>query len=71
MKKILAIMFLFLFLISCSDKAAEMYDLAKFEEIQNNPEHATQIYKEIIEKYPNSPQANEAAERLDAIESAR
>jgi TolA-binding protein len=69
MKKILAIMFLFLFLIACSDKAAEMYDLAKFEELQNNPEHATQIYKEIIEKYPDSPQARDANARLKALAS--
>jgi Skp family chaperone for outer membrane proteins len=71
MKKILAILFLCLFLIACSDKAADMYELAEFEEIQNNPEHAVQLYEEIIEKYPDSPQAKEAAERLDAIASSQ
>ncbi len=71
MKKIVAIMILLLFLTACSDKAAEMYDLAKFEELQNNPEHAIQLYEKIVEKYPDSPKAKEAAERLDAIASSQ
>ncbi len=70
MKKILALLFLFLFLVACSDKAAEMYDTAKFEELQNNPEHAVQLYKEIVEKYPDSPKAKEAAARLQELAAA-
>ncbi len=69
MKKLVVILILTLFLISCSDKALELYDTAEFEELQNNPEHAVQLYKEIVEKYPDSPQAMKAAKRLDAIAS--
>ncbi len=55
-------------LLSCSgNKAAEMYDTARFEEKQNNKEHAIQLYREIMNKYPDSPYAGEAAERLSNI----
>ncbi|UCG78504.1 MAG: hypothetical protein JSV21_01320 [Nitrospirota bacterium] len=68
MKKLIAILFLLLFLVSCADKAAEMYDIAQFEELQNNQQHAIQIYREIIEKYPKSPKAKEADARIKALE---
>jgi outer membrane protein assembly factor BamD (BamD/ComL family) len=52
-------------LLSCSEnKAAELYDTAQLEEKQNNKEHAVQLYKEIMNKYPESPYAGNAAERL-------
>ncbi len=52
-------------LLNCSgNKAAELYDTAQFEEKQNNKEHAIQLYKEIMEKYPDSPYAGNAAERI-------
>ncbi len=50
---------------NCSgNKAAELYDTAQLEEKQNNKEHAIQLYKEIMNKYPDSPYAGNAAERL-------
>ena len=49
----------------CSgDKAAELYDTAKFEELQNNREHALKLYKEIIEKCPDSVYVVKAEERI-------
>ena len=71
MNKVRAILTLLFFLSACADKAAELYDTAKFEELQNNPEHAVQLYKEIAEKYPDSPKAKDAAKRLEAITLAQ
>ncbi|MEW6118422.1 MAG: hypothetical protein AB1553_16235 [Nitrospirota bacterium] len=46
------------------DKAAELFETAKFEEVQNNKEHAKQLYQEIITKYPGSEHAKQAEKRL-------
>ena len=55
-------------LLSCSaDKAVELFETAQFEELQNNNEHARQIYEDIIDKYPQSDSARKAEERLTAI----
>ena len=63
------IMMLLLFLpIACSNKAAELAETAKFEELQDNKEHAAKLYREIIQKHPDSAQAKEAAERLAGLE---
>lgn len=54
-----------LFVSGCSsDKAAELYDTAQFEEKQNNPDHASKLYEEILKKYPDSTFAKKAEERL-------
>jgi TolA-binding protein len=50
-------------------RAAELLETARFEEKQNNFEHAGQLYAEILKKYPSSPSAREASER--AAELAR
>ena len=59
---ILILIIIFTFSLSaCSgNKAAEMFDTAKFEEVQNNKEHAIQLYEEIIKKYPDSEYAKKA-----------
>lgn len=49
------------------DRAAELYDSAGFEELQNNKEHALTLYKKIIEKYPDSPYAGKAEERTSLL----
>jgi TolA-binding protein len=55
-------------LYACSDKkSAELYDTAKFEELQNNREHALQLYERIIVAYPSSEYAIKAKERADAL----
>ena len=45
----------------------EIYEIAQFEELQKNQEHARKLYQEIIEKYPKSEYAKKAAERLAAM----
>ena len=45
-------------------KAAELLETARFEEKQNNFEHAMQLYDEILKKHPASPAAKEAAARV-------
>ena len=55
-------------LYGCSDrKAAELYDTAKFEELQNNRDHAIRLYERIIVAYPSSEYAVKAKERLDVL----
>lgn len=70
MKQSVLIFFILLALIlpGCSgDKAAELYDTAGFEELQNNREHALQLYQEIIKKYPDSDYARKAGERISQL----
>ena len=57
-------------LVACSgQKASELYDTAKFEELQNNREHAIQLYEKIIVRYPSSDYAVKAKERLDLLKA--
>ncbi|HJV33820.1 hypothetical protein [Geomonas sp.] len=52
----------------CSgDKSKELFDTAQFEEKQHNKEHALKLYQEIVSKYPNSPLAKQAKERVSAL----
>jgi outer membrane protein assembly factor BamD (BamD/ComL family) len=51
-----------------SDKSNELLETARFEEKQNNNEHARKLYQEIVEKYPESPAAKQAQERLNALQ---
>lgn len=52
----------------CSaDKSKELFETAQFEEKQNNKEHARQLYQEIVTKYPKSPLAKQAEERLATL----
>jgi len=47
--------------------AADLLQTAELEEVQNNPEHAREIYDEIVRRYPDSAQATKARERLAAL----
>jgi len=70
MKKLLLMLLLvcFLWVPACSgSKAAGLFETAKFEEIQNNKEHAVQLYEEIVKNYPETEEAKKARERLTAI----
>lgn len=42
-------------LAGCGDKAKDWYDTAQLEEKQFNRPHATKLYRQIVEEYPNSP----------------
>lgn len=69
MKRIVSIvmMALCLALIGCTDRAEELFETAKLEELQNNPTHARKLYREIVTDYPDSAYADRARERLTAL----
>lgn len=50
-----------------SQDATQLFETAQFEELQNNREHARQLYEEIIKKHPESAYAKQARERLEAL----
>lgn len=52
-------------------KAAELLETARFEEKQNNREHAVKLYEEITRRFPGSPAAKEAAARLDELRRSK
>lgn len=52
-------------------KAAELLETARFEEKQNNLEHATKLYDEILKKYPASPAAKDAAARMVELQQRK
>ena len=71
MKQISIILLILLALIcsGCSaDKAGDMFETAKFEELQNNHEHAKELYRRIIKDYPDSDCAKKSKERLLELE---
>lgn len=49
------------------EKGKELYETAQFEEKQHNQEHAAQLYREIIKRYPGSDYAEKAGKRLTEI----
>lgn len=69
MKRWMAVLLLTLFLVACSDRAGELYETAQFEELQRNIPNAVRLYRDILEKYPASPQAEKARARLAELEA--
>jgi TolA-binding protein len=57
-------------LSACGGGAKEMLETAKFEELQRNTTHARELYREILTKQPDSPEAATAKERLAALDAA-
>lgn len=55
-------------LTGCRDKGAELYETARLEEQQFNNAHAIQLYREIVEKHPDSSYASQARQRLEELE---
>ena len=64
MRRFLAACLLLVF-AGCGDKAKDLY-----EEKQFNKPHATKLYRQIVEEYPNSPYANQAKTRLAELDAA-
>ncbi|WP_432821667.1 hypothetical protein [Trichloromonas sp.] len=56
-------------LLGCGDQAKELFDTAQLEERQYNAPHARQLYQQIVDKYPDSPYAAQARERLSELTS--
>lgn len=53
---------------ACSNGGpAQLLETARFEELQRNLPHARKLYREVVEAYPDTPQAAEARARLAAI----
>jgi len=48
-------------------KAEQLLETARFEEKQNNKEHALKLYAEIVSNYPGTPAAGQAAARLNEL----
>ena len=58
----------FMMLAACSsNNAEELFKTAQFEELQNNQEHAAELYQEIIKKYPGDEFSQKAKARLTEI----
>jgi outer membrane protein assembly factor BamD (BamD/ComL family) len=68
MRRLIFVACLWSVLFGCGDKAKELYDTAQFEEKQFNKPHAAKLYREIIEKYPDSPYAGQAKSRIADLE---
>ncbi len=66
--RMLLVLTLALPLAGCGDGAEGMFETAQFEEVQNNREHARQLYNRILRDHPDSPFAAKARERLAAME---
>jgi outer membrane protein assembly factor BamD (BamD/ComL family) len=60
----------FVALSGCSENnVSQLFETAKFEELQNNKEHAVQLYEEIITKHPQSEFIDKAKERLAVLKA--
>jgi outer membrane protein assembly factor BamD (BamD/ComL family) len=62
---------LLLLLVGCGDNAKDLFATAQLEEKQNNRPHATKLYRQIVEEYPDSTYATQAKARLAELEKSR
>jgi len=59
-------------LAGCSgENAKDLFETAQLEELQNNPEHAATLYRQIVENHPETEYAERAKGRLDGLKQAR
>jgi len=72
MKRWLSIVCIVLAVTVCgctgSDPEA-LFDTAKLEERQDNPEHARQLYQRLVDEHPQTAYADKARERLRDLET--
>jgi len=69
-KSIISIAFvlgLFFGIAGCGESPKEMFETAQFEELQNNQNHARELYERIIRTHPDSDFAKNAALRLSEL----
>lgn len=52
-------------------KSAELLETAAFEEKQNNFEHASSLYADILKNYPDSAAAKTAMARLQELKNRK
>lgn len=67
LRMIAALTLVLVALAGCGSGADELLDTARLEETQQNRPHARELYQEILRKYPGTPQAKTAEERLQAL----
>jgi hypothetical protein len=65
--RLLALAALPVLLAGCGGNAKELLDTAHLEEVQNNPAHARELYQEVLQRYPGTPEARTATERLRSL----
>jgi hypothetical protein len=54
--------------VGCSGSGpADLLSTAELEEVQDNPDHARELYSEIVRRYPDSAEATRARQRLAAL----
>ena len=71
MTRLLAALALGACLVGCGGgRGDDLLDTARLEELQNNPAHARELYQEIVRRFPGSPAARTAEERMRALASA-
>jgi TolA-binding protein len=59
-------------LAACSgDKPKELLETAELEERQHNVVHAKQLYEDLVQLYPSSPQAETARKRLVSLNQSQ
>jgi Tetratricopeptide repeat len=61
------VLLLAVLLHGCGGGARELLDTAQLEETQRNLPHARELYQEVLRRYPGSPEAATAADRLKAL----
>lgn len=75
MKAIAATILLIIAILSagCSaeKKGAELLETARFEEKQNNLEHAVKLYEEVVRRFPGSQPSKDAAIRLNELKNRK
>jgi hypothetical protein len=64
------VLLLAVLLHGCGGGARELLDTAQLEETQRNLPHARELYQDLLRRYPGTPEAATAAQRLKALGEA-